>query len=500
MHSRVRFPLTFDFVRVGILPLAGLLIGVAGCAEPQHDSFATIRGSDAIGEADPGSFEYHYPATAPVLNAGELKRFVKEHPNQVVVLEFWASWSADSRKQISHLAKLHDEHRSDGLRVIACTFDEPREWRTHTVPVLDAAGANYPCVVIPRGARQAIGDWLDPSWGFDLPARFVVDRKGTVLARARSDETILAALDSWGSTRTRRRSIDRQRSVEPGTREIRVASKSRDRGTRTARDRDAKPRPRAQTAAAPRKERETFSSRRDVTTSPRRSRSADTTSSRYASADKRPTTSTQRSESRFDRSARVNTSVRSRPAKRSTIVRRAGTNATSVGPASTRVKLVNITTGRTEWLPVVARDEGLGAVADAVASAVRSRVGRSTNPRIAVMPLSSMRNRNYATPLGREAANEIVKSLKKEGYYDLVSPRRTARAVRDAGATATQIDFDASVIQGKIEADYLLMGWVRNDVDELIRARQATRVAGDAGASDEGYISPRREAEDFSEY
>ena len=161
------------------------------------------------------------------------------------------------------------------------------------------------------------------------------------------------------------------------------------------------------------------------------------------------------------------------------------------------MKLVNIRTGESEWLPVVSRDEGLTAAADAVATAVRNRVGRSTNPRIAVMPLSSMRNRNYSTPLGREAADSIVASLKREGYYDLVKPARTERMVKDAGVTATQIDFDATVVENKIDADYLVFGWVRNDVDEMIRAQNVTRIAGDAGGIDDGYVPPRREAEDF---
>lgn len=180
---------------------------------------------------------------------------------------------------------------------------------------------------------------------------------------------------------------------------------------------------------------------------------------------------------------------------------RRASSSTSVGAASTRVKLINVKTGQSDWMPVVSRDEGLDAAAAAVASAVRSRIGRSSNPRIAVMPLSSMRNWNYATPLGREAADAIVSHLKEEGYFDLVSPLRTRKALEDAGVTVTQIDFDSSVIQGKVDADYLLIGWVRNDVDELIRSRRTpTAVAGDAGSSDDGYISPRRESEDFSEY
>jgi len=106
------------------------------------------------------TYRYHYPATPPVLDADELKRLVDRHRNQVVVLAFWASWSGDSRAEIEKLAELTEQHREKGLRVIACTFDEPEVWGSKVVPMLQAAGANYPCVVLPSGARpgmRAIG-------------------------------------------------------------------------------------------------------------------------------------------------------------------------------------------------------------------------------------------------------------------------------------------------------------------------------------------------------
>ncbi|MCB9852992.1 MAG: redoxin domain-containing protein [Phycisphaerales bacterium] len=490
---RSRFPQGHlnDITRRTLTFTAGIAVVVsAGCAQQRaNDNYAVIRTGERAGDADAAnSYAYHYPATAPVLNADELKRFVDEHRNQVVVLEFWASWSSSSRDQIARLAKLHEERRRDGLRVIACTFDEPREWRTHTVPVLQSAGANYPCVVIPRGDRQALGAWLDPAWRFDLPARFIVDRQGTVVARAHGDEAVLAALDSWGSTRTRSRSTY-ERPAEPRERELRVATATDSGASATTR-------------------RETVDSKRDRTDSTRATVTERTSANAGATSSRSPRyASSRRSAATTDRtrSSRYRTpapETRSRAESTSSPVRTASAS-TSVGPASTRVKLVNIKTGESEWLPVVSRDRGLDAASDAVASAIRSRIGRATNPRIAVMPFSSMRNRNYSTPLGIEAAEGITASLKREGYYDLVAPTRAKQMVKDAGVTVTQIDFDASVIQDKISADYLVIGWVRNDVDELIRATQSsqpTRIAGDAGISDTGYVSPRREAEDFSDY
>ncbi len=489
MHSGSHSQLALSGYRRIAIGAIGLVV-FCGCAQQPRDDYAMIRSGDRSATASDSSYAYHYPSTAPLLNADELKRFVQQHRNQVVVLEFWASWSASSRDQIAGLAKLHAERRSDGLRVIACTFDEPREWRTHTVPVLQSAGANYPCVVIPHGDRQSLGDWLDPSWRFDLPARFVVDRQGTVVARARGDQAVIAALDSWGSTRTRRRSTY-ESTTAPRERRLQVATASAsDRSPGRSDVDDSATRERTYTSRS-----RTTDGSADSRASSRAASTERYSSSRASSSSRRSTTTSRRSSgARSDRSTRV--PRRSTRSNDSTTTRRV---STSVGPASLRVKLVNIRTGQSDWLPVVSRDDGLTAASDAIAAALRSRVGRSSNPRIAVAPLSSMRTRDYSTPLGRDASDAIVASLKREGYYDLVPPVRAERLMKDAGVTATQIDFDASVVQNKLDADYLVFGWVRNDVDELIRARSATRLAGDAGGIDDGYIAPRREAEDFQD-
>ena len=72
---------------------------VTGCAQQRTtDNYAVIRSGERANDSSDSSFAYHYPATAPVLDATELKRFVDEHRNQVVVLEFWASWSSSSRE------------------------------------------------------------------------------------------------------------------------------------------------------------------------------------------------------------------------------------------------------------------------------------------------------------------------------------------------------------------------------------------------------------------
>ena len=149
-------------------------------------------------------------------------------------------------------------------------------------------------------------------------------------------------------------------------------------------------------------------------------------------------------------------------------------------------------------LPVVSRDDGVDAAVEALMGRLRGRIPKDGNPRIAVLPLSSMRSRDYSTRLGMQTAESITAALGREGYDRLADPRRTESEINRAKLTQTKIEADPASLRGVVEADYLLLGWVRNDVDEYIRS-QRTVIAGDSGG-DTGYTTRRQEAEDFGEY
>jgi TolB-like protein len=118
-----------------------------------------------------------------VLDAEGLRAFVGRFRHRVVLLDFWASWSRRSLAEMRDLARLQAEIERDGFQVISCNLDEAARWTTGTVPTLRGAGANYPCVVISRGAKSAVRSWLSGEWSYDLPARFLIDRRGVVVGQ-----------------------------------------------------------------------------------------------------------------------------------------------------------------------------------------------------------------------------------------------------------------------------------------------------------------------------
>ncbi len=314
------------------------------------------------------AYAYHYPPTPPVLDCQGLKKFVTGFRHHVVVLEFWGSWSRQSREEISALADLHGELHDRGLRVVACSFDPPDEWTMRTVPILQGAGANYPCVVMTHETRSQLRGWLGESWNFDLPARFVLDGEGRIVARAFS-----------------------------GTPVTTVAAKAR----------------------------ETLDVGRLV----------------------------------------------------------AARSATS--RLKLRARLVNTTTGGSEPLPQAVADVASpDFLARQIVSYAAARMDRSANRRIAVLPFPSSKRRGQAGPLGFDMARKVVSGLRDRGFHDLMGPVESQRMIERAGISAMAIDYDPLVTRGRMNADYLIVGWLKGD--GLDAGGSPSRLAADGGEENPG--------------
>lgn len=129
-----------------------------------------------------------------------------------------------------------------------------------------------------------------------------------------------------------------------------------------------------------------------------------------------------------------------------------------------RLTLVNVAGGQGESLgEAVGRDGDLITATRDAARLIAARIDRTANPRIAVLPFSELPARAKAGPSGIAAAQQVATGLKDQGFYDLVEPARAQRMIDGIGQTAVAIEYDPTAIQGKVAADYLVIGWLRGE-------------------------------------
>jgi len=294
----------------------------------------------------PSTYAYRYPDMPPSLGAKDLQDFVGKFRHRVVLLDFWASWSRQTREEMVMLARLQDELEDEGFQVIACNFDAEDKWTGVTVPMLHAANANFPCVIIPDAQKAELRKWLAPNWSYDLPARFIINRQGVVAAQALGG-TSLAAVEQ-----------------------------------------------------------------------------------------------------------QVRRYVNGEGGKFAADVSRTG--------AAVRVKIVACREGKADSIPELTADPASPRrLAEQIGQFVTARVDRANNPRIAILPLADAKERRRPIPLGIATADELETYLKEQGYYDVVPPAQTRKILEESGLSAMSIDYEPSLVKGKLDADYLVIGWLR---------------------------------------
>jgi thiol-disulfide isomerase/thioredoxin len=338
------------FLFVG--PLAVALLAAPGC---NQEGYPTDNTWHYQGKAPSGaprtssSFAYRYPDAAPTLDAAGLQDLVSKYRQRVVLLDFWASWSRETRDELAMLARLQSELKDEGFQVIACNFDSPDNWNSTTVPILHGSEANYPCVVISKSARPELRAWLSSEWSFDVPARFVISRGGKVTTTAFAG-TPLGAIEQ-----------------------------------------------------------------------------------------------------------QVRALVRGGPASEH--------NSVAQGEVALRLKLVNVSAGKAESLgEVIAPTRDPNILAERAGALIADRLQRDSNPRIALAAFPTLPGRSAAGPMGTELATRVAASMRDKGYYDLIEPSRTNGMLKTAGQSVMSIEYEPGNLQGKLPADYLVIGWLRGDV------------------------------------
>jgi hypothetical protein len=138
----------------------------------------------------------------------------------------------------------------------------------------------------------------------------------------------------------------------------------------------------------------------------------------------------------------------------------------SANAAALRTRLIDVRNGTATPLPeFTANPADARRLAAQLVAILTTRLDRTANPRIALLPFGSSRDRRYVSPLGKDTARAVEAGLREKGFYDLISASRSERMVEDAGLSPVALEYDSTLAKGKLACDYLLIGWIRGDVE-----------------------------------
>jgi peroxiredoxin len=111
--------------------------------------------------------------TLPTPDGGRFR--LSEHRGRVVFINFWATWCPPCRQEMPSLERLYAGRKDRGFSMVAVALDAGRE---AVAPYLARGGFTFPVALDP-------GMDLASAYGVRaLPASFIVDPRGVVVAQA----------------------------------------------------------------------------------------------------------------------------------------------------------------------------------------------------------------------------------------------------------------------------------------------------------------------------
>lgn len=131
-------------------------------------------------------------------------RSISEFDDQVVLLNFWATWCVPCREEIPMLIEAQAELDDAGLQVIGIAIDRPKP----TAAFAQRFNINYPVLVDPAKAAHVQDRFtaLTDSPSALLPYSVIIDRQGRIRAdvtgklnRSRLNQLVLPLLDRTSS-------------------------------------------------------------------------------------------------------------------------------------------------------------------------------------------------------------------------------------------------------------------------------------------------------------
>lgn len=158
----------FRFADIGQLLLAVVFMACAGPVHAQQNpDFSAMPKLVEVKDRPPAP-DFTLP------DPSGKKVSLKDYRGKVVFLAFWASWCEFCRDELPAVEHLYRDYKSRGLEVVAVAIKDKRE---DTLAFVKKSKLTYPILLDPAGDIGALYG------AFATPTVYLIDRKGTVLAR-----------------------------------------------------------------------------------------------------------------------------------------------------------------------------------------------------------------------------------------------------------------------------------------------------------------------------
>ena len=115
-----------------------------------------------------------------LLRVPDVAKLRKQAQDQVLVINFWATWCHGCVAEFPSFVALDEKYRTKGVKVVGISLDSAKDIDSKVRPFISKANATFAIRVPDMDDPQAIIDALTKEWTGAMPATFIFDGKGNL--------------------------------------------------------------------------------------------------------------------------------------------------------------------------------------------------------------------------------------------------------------------------------------------------------------------------------
>ena len=106
----------------------------------------------------------------PSYNFGEFSHLLEKNNDTTYIINFWATWCKPCIKELPAFEMIHEEYRSEKVKVILASLDFPKQLESHVIPFIEKHQIKSEVVLLNDPDANNWIPKVDTTWTGAIPA------------------------------------------------------------------------------------------------------------------------------------------------------------------------------------------------------------------------------------------------------------------------------------------------------------------------------------------
>ena len=113
-------------------------------------------------------------AEVPVMNFDELDTYLKSQEEEILVVNFWATWCIPCVEELPYFESAHQEFKDQDVKVILVSLDFKKALDSQLIPFLNRKGIESEVILLSDPKMNTWIDRVNTDWSGAIPATWYI--------------------------------------------------------------------------------------------------------------------------------------------------------------------------------------------------------------------------------------------------------------------------------------------------------------------------------------